>query len=287
MELSQLLLDSLRDLGSIISSSSLGKVRPWKEFCSNFGFPHLDSSRVKNRLITNIIYYQGNYMGLFVLTLVIQMIPDPLFAACIVLILLGWTALMMMKRVGAYINDYRLSSADYLYVGILGTAFFFLLFRRILKIIITLFIFFLTCSIHAVIRKRSIKSRMVQRTVNSSLRFDRLLSIAIGGSNEENENSRASSREPEVNEVMPLLLPPNIVSKRDENKLSVKKRSTLSIPMLAQSQSESKSVNYGICSSPVMGGKHDQYEVSSLAHPDRDVELKPNSSPQFADVMSE
>lgn len=53
--------------------SGLAPVRPWKQFFSNFSRPKFDSTFIGDRLSSNVVYFQTNYI-------VLSFIPMLLFS---------------------------------------------------------------------------------------------------------------------------------------------------------------------------------------------------------------
>ena len=150
------------------------RVRPWREFFTGFKVPELVEKRLLSRFYTNIVFFSGNYLFLIVAAFILQMVTDPLLVLCNFLIAICWIVLYLVSRQGFVFKGKRIESIHFVYLGIFLHLTLLSFCHRLAQFLLTLFLCLICVVLHALLRKRSLRSKIAMRTMKLPIHFDGL-----------------------------------------------------------------------------------------------------------------
>eukprot|EP00808_Paulinella_micropora_P015354 g73.t1 len=132
-------------------------MRSWSEFFLASGFSMPTMPKLNERLQVNLVYYQANYLAIFVLFFLYTCVARPFV---LIVLLLTAAGAMGLQTMGDQIKmDGKPVPRQYTFGGLAAVSFCSLLLFGGASFIVALCLALLIVILHSVFRKRSIKSR--------------------------------------------------------------------------------------------------------------------------------
>eukprot|EP01006_Ploeotia_vitrea_P044561 TRINITY_DN66837_c7_g1_i4.p1 TRINITY_DN66837_c7_g1~~TRINITY_DN66837_c7_g1_i4.p1 ORF type:complete len:240 (-),score=91.29 TRINITY_DN66837_c7_g1_i4:1259-1978(-) len=177
-------------------------LRPWSEFfeSSRFSVPSMtDDEAYSQRLVTNLVYYQANYLLLACLCLLYVCIARPRFLVIVLLVAAAGVYLFRVRRAPVEVGG-RLVPRYQVFAVYAGVAVVMLLVAGGMQAIAALGVSSLIVLAHSSLRKRSLKARgtsYIDRVTGSTpigSAFKALDEYDSDGPNDDEENPAPAVR---------------------------------------------------------------------------------------------
>eukprot|EP00457_Paulinella_chromatophora_P008707 gb/GEZN01008749.1/.p1 GENE.gb/GEZN01008749.1/~~gb/GEZN01008749.1/.p1 ORF type:complete len:214 (-),score=12.83 gb/GEZN01008749.1/:727-1368(-) len=142
------------------SPQSLGQMtlRSWSEFGQTSGFSVPDGSKLQERLLVNVVYYQANYVMVLLLFLLYTCVARPPVIGVLVVAGVGVVGIQYLED-PVMLDGKTHIPRKYLTVGMLAVSALLLLFFGGSSFTVAIGLSLIICILHAVFRKRSVKSK--------------------------------------------------------------------------------------------------------------------------------
>merc|ERR1719183_2580932 len=105
--------DELQDFIKVIKNIGWIEQRPWSEFFETFKPPKkFDQNHVKDRAVTNLLYYRTNYILIGVLLSLYTLVMNPILTLILILTAAGGTYLVTVRKAPIIIGTRMMSAME-------------------------------------------------------------------------------------------------------------------------------------------------------------------------------